>query len=181
MNRDKNCPIQSALDILGGKWKLAIIHALMRKSPMRFKEIEREVKGITPRMLIKELKELDTHGLLSRTHHPTIPPTVEYDLTDKGQTVIPLVKELKKWGKKHITGKPPEAQDEKSGTRAGNSIKQLGTERATELNETVDVQKKEQKVPEVPNGQQSRDDLAGYPEADENKEPDVPPNQISLF
>ena len=94
------CPVQLTLELLGGRWKLPIIHSLY-KSTKRFKELERDIAGVTPSMLTKQLKDLETNAIVHREYFATIPPTVEYSLTEYGQTIVPLVLEIKKWGLQH--------------------------------------------------------------------------------
>jgi DNA-binding HxlR family transcriptional regulator len=101
------CPVQHALNILGGKWKLPILHALHKSSPKRFKELEREIIGITPTMLTTQLKNLEKDGIIKREAFATVPPTVEYSLTELGLTVKPLVYEIKKWGILHLRQSEP--------------------------------------------------------------------------
>jgi DNA-binding HxlR family transcriptional regulator len=97
------CPVQHSLDVLSGKWKLPILHALHKSSPKRFKELEREIEGITPTMLTTQLRDLEKNGLVSRAIFATVPPTVEYSATELGQTLKPLIKEIQKWGKFHLS------------------------------------------------------------------------------
>jgi DNA-binding HxlR family transcriptional regulator len=94
------CPVQLTLALLGGRWKLAIIHSLY-KSTKRFKALERDIEGVSPKMLTKQLKDLEANALVHREYFATIPPTVEYSLTEYGQTIVPLVLEIKKWGLQH--------------------------------------------------------------------------------
>ena len=97
----KSClPIRDTLDLVGGKWKLPITHALASK-PLRFKELQREIGGITARMLSKELKELELNELVSREVYATSPVTVEYSLTEYGKSLKPVVLALYKWGEQH--------------------------------------------------------------------------------
>ncbi|MBW8523488.1 helix-turn-helix transcriptional regulator [Chryseobacterium chendengshani] len=93
-------PIKDALEILKGKWKLPIIVSLSFGSK-RFKEISREISGITDRVLSKELKELEINYLLTRTVHDTFPPTVEYEITEHGLSLEKVIMELKDWGVEH--------------------------------------------------------------------------------
>lgn len=93
-------PIRDTLDVVGGKWKLQITHALAQK-PLRFKELQREIGGITARVLSKELKELETHELIRREVYATAPVSVEYSLTDYGKSLKPVVLALYKWGEQH--------------------------------------------------------------------------------
>jgi DNA-binding HxlR family transcriptional regulator len=99
--------VRDALDILSGKWKLPIISALIF-SDKRFKEMEREIPGITAKMLSKELKDLEMNDLVHRTVYDTMPVTVEYSLTEYGRTLKKLISELHNWGtqhRKHILSK----------------------------------------------------------------------------
>lgn len=93
-------PVKDALDILSGKWKLQIILSLSF-GKKRFKQIQREIPGLTPKMLSKELKELEINGLAERHVYDTLPVSVEYELTSYGETLKPLIAELHKWGTKH--------------------------------------------------------------------------------
>ena len=95
------CPIDYSVNLLGGKWKLPIIRVLVERSPIRFKELERSVTGITPKMLTTQLRNLEENGLVNREAFPTVPPTVEYSLTEVGKTIKPMIKELEKWGLYH--------------------------------------------------------------------------------
>ncbi len=93
-------PVTDALDILSGKWKLPIIISLTF-GKKRFKQIQRELEGITPKMLSKELKELEINELATRHVYDSAPVTVEYELTAYGKTLKPLIGELHNWGAKH--------------------------------------------------------------------------------
>ncbi len=93
-------PVQDALYVLNGKWKLPIIIAL-KYGNKRFKELNREIEGITARMLSKELKELEMNDLVKRTVYDTIPVSVEYELTSYGETLNTVIYALRDWGVKH--------------------------------------------------------------------------------
>jgi DNA-binding HxlR family transcriptional regulator len=93
-------PLRDSLDILGGKWKLQIIFSL-KFGRKRFKEIQREIPGITSKMLSKELKDLEMNDLATRYVHNTAPITVEYELSEYGKTLKSVVIELYKWGSAH--------------------------------------------------------------------------------
>jgi DNA-binding HxlR family transcriptional regulator len=99
--KQQHLPIRDTLDLVGGKWKLHITHALARSGPLRFKELQREIGGITARMLSKELKELEMNELIRREVYATAPVTVEYSLTEYGKTLKPVVLALHSWGTKH--------------------------------------------------------------------------------
>jgi len=92
------CYTQAALDVVGGKWTFPIVNTLL-KGKMRFKELERTVPGINTRMLVKELKLLEAHQLVVRKAFATVPPTVEYTLTEKGMKLEPVLTALHQWSK----------------------------------------------------------------------------------
>lgn len=98
--KQHHLPIRDTLDLVGGKWKLHITHALAG-GPLRFKELQREIGDITARMLSKELKELEVNELITREVYATAPVTVEYSLTEYGKTLKPVVLALYSWGSKH--------------------------------------------------------------------------------
>ena len=97
-NEKKFCTTQAALEIVGGKWTFPIINALL-KGKLRFKELERTIPGINTRMLVKELKLLEHHQLVNRQAFATVPPTVEYTLTEKGKKLEPVLVALNSWSK----------------------------------------------------------------------------------
>ena len=94
---EKTCSLRDVLDIIGGKWSMPIIY-ILSKGKMRFKEIERSVEGINTRMLVKELKNMEVNGIVTREVFATVPPTVEYTLTTKGEKLLPSIVSLHKWG-----------------------------------------------------------------------------------
>lgn len=91
--------IQDTLDVVGGKWKLVLI-SILREGKLRFRELSREAK-ISPRILSKELQELEMQGLVSRTVCNTKPITVEYALTPYSDTLSDVIIAMHKWGKQH--------------------------------------------------------------------------------
>ena len=91
--------LQDTLDVVGGKWKLVLISTL-RDGTKRFREISRDT-GITPRILSKELKELEMNGLVNRTVKDTKPVTVEYNLTPYSNTLSDVINAMHKWGEQH--------------------------------------------------------------------------------
>ncbi len=93
-------PVRDALDVLSGKWKLPILVALSLGNK-RFSEIAKEIPKITDRMLSKELRDLELHGLVKRTVYDTIPVVIEYSTTDYGHTLDNVIIELRKWGVEH--------------------------------------------------------------------------------
>lgn len=95
---EQSCSLREVLDIVGGKWAMPIIYTLS-KGKMRFKVLERSIEGINTRMLVKELKNMEAHGIVIRDVFATVPPTVEYTLTEKGHKLIPSITALHNWGK----------------------------------------------------------------------------------
>ncbi len=94
-------PIRDALEIFSGKWKIPIITALNFYETCGFKELERIVEGITPKMLSKELKFLEENMLITRTVNNTRPVTVTYSITEYGKTCGSVMSELYRWGLEH--------------------------------------------------------------------------------
>jgi DNA-binding HxlR family transcriptional regulator len=92
--------VNDTLHVISGKWKLPIIGALMF-GKKRFKELERHMPRITPRMLSKELKELELNGMVRRTVYDTIPVTVEYELTKSGHSLSRVLDAMMLWGLEH--------------------------------------------------------------------------------
>lgn len=88
--------IEFVLKVLGGKWKLYILTSLYFEKK-RFKQLERDVIGISPKMLIKELKDLEAVGIVNRRTFNTVPITVEYSLTKDGLTLKPVLDQMKQW------------------------------------------------------------------------------------
>ena len=93
-------PVRDALDVINGKWKLPIIIALTF-GEKRFSELSREIPGITDRMLSKELRDLELNQLVKRTVYDTFPVTVEYSLTEYGQSLEDVIDSLRQWGVNH--------------------------------------------------------------------------------
>jgi DNA-binding HxlR family transcriptional regulator len=93
-------PVRDVLDIINGKWKLPILIALSF-GHKRFKELEREIDGITPRMLTRELRDLEINQLITRTVVKTVPITVEYNLTEYGKSLDAVISSIRTWGIQH--------------------------------------------------------------------------------
>lgn len=93
-------PVRDVLDLISGKWKLPILIALSFGSK-RFTDLEKDVEGITPRMLTKELRDLETNQLVKRTVHDTYPVVIEYSLTEYGKSLDHVIEAMRDWGKKH--------------------------------------------------------------------------------
>lgn len=98
----ERCPILHALDVVGQKWKLPIPWYLHEAEATRYNELKRRVPGITNMMLTKSLRELEEAGLVARHSYDTVPPKVEYSLTQTGRDLLPALNELYKWGEAHM-------------------------------------------------------------------------------
>lgn len=93
------CPVEATLELIGGKWKgLALYHLL--DGPVRFNELKRRLANVTQRMLIRQLRELESDGLVVRTVYAEVPPRVDYRLTPKGETLKPIILDMKAWGER---------------------------------------------------------------------------------
>ena len=101
-DRDK-CAVVHALELLGGKWRLAIIWNLCTCESMRYNELKRHVSGITNIMLTRSLQDLEQHGLIKRVQFSGIPPHVEYSATERCLKLVPALEILYEWGKEQIT------------------------------------------------------------------------------
>ena len=93
-------PIRDVMDILGGKWKLQIIMLLMFEN-RRYKDLEKNIPGITPKMLVKELRELEMNELVKRTVYDESPVYVDYSITAYGRSLKKIIVEMEAWGKNH--------------------------------------------------------------------------------
>lgn len=96
--RQYYCTMELTLQIVGGKWKPIILYYLGNKGTLRFSELRRSMPSITQKMLTQQLRELEADNLVHREVYPQVPPKVEYSLTELGQSIIPLLRQLCEWG-----------------------------------------------------------------------------------
>ena len=94
---DVACPVEATLELIGGKWKGIVLYHLL-DGKLRFSELKKQIPCVTQRMLTKQLRELESDGLVKRTVHAEVPPRVEYELTKEGKTLKSILHSLKKWG-----------------------------------------------------------------------------------
>lgn len=87
-----------ALSVIGGRWKIAIIWCLLQQSPLRLSEIQKNLSDINQRMLIRQLRELEEDQIITRVVYPVVPPKVEYQLSDIGLQLEPVVNSICDWG-----------------------------------------------------------------------------------
>lgn len=97
LEKDIRCPLEYGLEVFGGKWKSRIICVLAGRDPVRYSEIRREMRNITDAVLAANLKDLIKEGIVLRKSYDEIPPRVEYTLTEKGKTVVPVLIDIAKW------------------------------------------------------------------------------------
>ena len=92
-----HCPVEASMGIIGGKYKAIIIYELIHRT-LRYSEIQWLVPQATPRMLSRQLRELEEDGIVNRVLYPVVPPKTEYSLTELGETLIPVIQALCTWG-----------------------------------------------------------------------------------
>jgi DNA-binding HxlR family transcriptional regulator len=98
---DPSCPVTATAEIISGKWTILVIRDLA-EGRTRFCELERSLAGISPRTLSLRLRALEEQGVVERHTFPEVPPRVEYSLTDKGQALLPLIEDMRKYGREHL-------------------------------------------------------------------------------
>ncbi len=95
------CPIEAAFDVIGGRWKGVLLYHLL-EGPKRNSELRRRIRGITPRVLARQLRELEAAGVIARTIYPEVPPRVEYALTPFGRKLEPMLLDVRDWGETYL-------------------------------------------------------------------------------
>ena len=91
------CPAECTLEVIGGSWKVPILWHLSKRTK-RFSELRRDLDGITQKTLTQQLRQLEANGLVHRKVYPQVPPKVEYSLTVAGESLMPVVSAMCKWG-----------------------------------------------------------------------------------
>nr|WP_325213039.1 helix-turn-helix domain-containing protein [uncultured Oscillibacter sp.] len=97
LEKDIRCPLEYGLEVFGGKWKSRIICVLAAKEILRYGELRREMGDITDAVLAAALKELQSAGIVERRSYDEIPPRVEYSLTERGRSVVPILRSICQW------------------------------------------------------------------------------------
>ena len=97
-----SCGMAYSLSILGGRWKPAILCRLSHQT-MRYSDLKNSIENISERMLIAQLRELEADQIIKRTVYPVVPPRVEYEMTDLGNTMKPMLRSMSDWGNMHRT------------------------------------------------------------------------------
>lgn len=101
------CPVKATLDVIGGKWKTMIIY-LISNDINRFGKLSMVLRDISKQMLTSQLRELENDGIVQRVIYPEIPPRVEYFLTERGKSLLPVIAQMSHWGTVNVFGKAPE-------------------------------------------------------------------------
>lgn len=109
MPKRYHCAVELAIDVVGGKWR-AVVLAHLKEGVHRYGELRRRMPDVSEKMLVQRLRELQEAGLVSRHEHDTVPPTVEYRLTEEGRSLAPVLQALYDWGT---------ARAERTGTEIG--------------------------------------------------------------
>ncbi len=94
-------PFEYTLSIVSGKWKLKIVYLLACISPVRYGVLKKNIEGVTHKMLSTQLRELEEENVIARREFPQIPPKVEYSLTPKGRSLMPIVAAMCDWGREN--------------------------------------------------------------------------------
>ncbi|HYZ16722.1 MAG TPA: helix-turn-helix domain-containing protein [Candidatus Acidoferrum sp.] len=102
----EDCPVQRAIDQLADKWKLKILLILSYSGVVRFRELQRQVGAVSPKVLTNALRELENDGLITRTHYPEIPPRVEYRPSERSRSLLPILAQLQNWAIEHAPSSP---------------------------------------------------------------------------
>ena len=108
MNLKNLCPVESTLELIGGKYKALILWHLSEKT-LRFSQLRKEISGATAKMLTQQLRELEAQDLIHREVFPIIPPKVEYSLTDLGRSLLPILVAMRDWGANYLKSQNLEA------------------------------------------------------------------------
>lgn len=97
-----NCSIYYTLSVMGGKWKWIILYKIHKAKVIRYNKLRDSLQPIAHKTLSNQLKELEASKLIHREQYNTVPPKVEYSLTSKGQTLLPILELMYQWGQEHL-------------------------------------------------------------------------------
>jgi DNA-binding HxlR family transcriptional regulator len=95
------CPVATCVNLIGNKWKLLILRNLLA-GPARFMELKKGIIGISQKVLTDNLRSMEEDNLVIRTVYPEVPPKVEYKLSELGETLKPIIKDMEKWGSEYL-------------------------------------------------------------------------------
>ncbi len=91
------CPVATTVQMIGSKWKLLIMRNLLAR-PWRFNELQKDLDGISQKVLTDSLRSMEADGIITRTVFPEVPPRVEYSLSELGESMRPIIKSMEEWG-----------------------------------------------------------------------------------
>lgn len=91
------CPVATTVQLIGSKWKLLILRNLLQR-PWRFNELQRDLEGVSQKVLTDSLRSMEADGIITRTVYPEVPPHVEYALSELGETMRPIIQAMEQWG-----------------------------------------------------------------------------------
>jgi DNA-binding HxlR family transcriptional regulator len=101
-----NCPVVYSLNKIGNRWKLLILHYI-RQGHNRYSTLQKAIPEISRQTLTNQLRELEADGILARNVYPQVPPRVEYEMTEIGRSLQPIIAEMSKWGLRFVTPTEP--------------------------------------------------------------------------
>ena len=107
---DATCAVACSAEIIGSKWTALLVHDLS-EGPRRFSELEHACPGISPRTLSERLHMLEQEGFVTRRSYPESPPRVEYELTDKGRALLPIINAMRRFGRTWLVSEPRTRRD----------------------------------------------------------------------
>jgi DNA-binding HxlR family transcriptional regulator len=97
------CPVATTVSLIGSKWKLLIMRNLLAR-PWRFNELQKNLEGISQKVLTDSLRSMESDGIITRTVYPEVPPRVEYALSELGESMRPIIKSMEEWGLEYKQG-----------------------------------------------------------------------------
>lgn len=100
---DTHCPVETTIDLIGGKYKALILWHLSTGT-LRFNQLQKLITSATPRMLTLQLRELETQNLIARKIYAEVPPRVEYSMTELGKSLMPILTAMRDWGAEYLRG-----------------------------------------------------------------------------
>jgi len=105
---ENSCPVSACAEIIAGKWTILLVRDLA-DGRSRFCELERSLEGISPRTLSLRLRALEEQGVVERRTFPEVPPRVEYSLTEKGRALVPIIEDMRAYGREWLDAREPAA------------------------------------------------------------------------
>jgi len=95
---DLGCPVQNTLQFIAGKWKSVILYHIFQNNVLRFSELQSKLPYVSKRMLARQLAELEQDGIINKRIYPVVPVKTEYRMTPFGQTLLPVITAMERWG-----------------------------------------------------------------------------------